>query len=348
MSVKFKVIAIALIAVLMIGVTTMGVWTADKIYNGSFGMQVKIAMDRETDSGESVGVVNFLILGVDEEQDRSDTMMLASVDGYSKRVSILSIPRDTRVRFGGNYEKINAALAIGKQEVEAGRLDEPEELVIEKVKGITGLPIHYFFTINFDAFKEIVDLFGGVDFNVPYDMDYDDPVQDLHIHFEKGQQHLDGQAAHDFVRYRHDNDGSAPGEYVYGDLGRVHWQQEFVKEFIRQKLNPQYISKVSELFEVIEKNVRTNYTMSDLMKHIGLASQIAFEDIKMYQIPGDSEYIDGLWWFSYDDEKTDELVNEYFIPMTEEEWAAKKQEDAAAAAASPSPSPQKTDDDEGE
>ena len=81
------------------------------------------------------------------------------------------------------------------------------------------MPVHYFITIDFDGFMDVIEAVDGVEFNVPYDMDYDDPVQGLHIHLKAGQQHLTGQLAHDFVRFRHNNDGSAPGEYVMGDEG---------------------------------------------------------------------------------------------------------------------------------
>lgn len=338
MSKKFKIIALSVALVLMATSTFFGVWAAQKASSIPFGENIAIN-NLDTDE-QSVGMINFLLLGVDDDGTRTDTMMLASVDGYSNRVSILSIPRDTRVKINGYYQKINAAIGAGISEVEKNKMDEPEEMVIKMVKELTGLPIHYFMTVNFDGFMEIIEVLDGVEFNVPYNMDYDDPVQGLHIHLEKGQQHLNGQQAHDFVRFRHNNDGSAPGEYVMGDLGRIHWQQEFVKELLRQKMKPQYFSKIDDIFSVINDNVRTNYTMTDLMKHMKLITSLNIDEITTYQLPGDTEYIDELWWFLYDEGAAAQLVTDVFMPRSREEWEAQLAEKAAqetAASASPGP-----------
>lgn len=322
MSKSFKIIALILTCFFVAASAMFGVWAAKLITSMPLGTNVTMESLDAEDS--NVGMVNFLLIGVDEGGTRSDTIMLLCYDGYSNRVNILSFPRDTIVETGGYKQKLNAAMGVGIQKVKNGTDQEPEEELIRLIKKMSGLPIHYSLTVNFDGFIEIIDALGGVDFNVPYNMNYDDPVQNLHIHLRAGQQHLDGQAAHDFVRFRHNNDGSAPGEYVMGDEGRIHWQQEFMKELYRQKVNAQLFANLNEIFEIISKNVKTNYTMQDLLKHISILQNIDIGAMGSYQLPGGSQYINGVWWYVQDEQATQELVQEVFLPRSTEEWAAQQ------------------------
>lgn len=324
MSKTFKLTVLVLTLVMIVTAAMLGVFAAQKVSDISFGDNIYVhGLD---DTTEQVGMINMLLIGVDEGGYRSDTIMLVSVDGYSGRVNILSIPRDTMIKPSGyTTQKINALIGLGREAALAGKITEPEEMLIEEIKTFTGLPIHYFMSVDFDGFKDIIDALDGVDFNVPYDMNYDDPTQNLHIHLKAGMQHLNGQSAHDFVRFRHNNGGSAPGEYVMGDEGREYWQQEFLKELVRQKMKPQYLSKIDDLFKVVKDNVRTNYTMKDLLNHLYLVQQIDVDNIGSYQLPGGSQYISDLWWYIYDADKTRELVNRVFLPMSKEEWEQYKE-----------------------
>lgn len=295
--------------------TVSGVFSANTIANLHFGDEIQLATLDSQDS--NVEMVNILLLGVDEGGMRSDTIMLVSLNGKNNKVSILSIPRDTRVKIGNGYQKINAAIGIGAQEVRKGNLTEPEELSVDKVKKLTGLPIHYFMSINFDGFKEVIDVLGGVDFEVPFNMVYDDPLQNLHINLRKGMQHLDGEAAHDFVRFRQGNPGYRG--YANGDLGRIEAQQAFVRALVKQKLKPQYLAKANDLFEVIRKHVRTNYSARDLVKHLGIIKKITAEDVTMYQMPNTPQMIGGISYVICHTEELQELIETEFMPQDEEE-----------------------------
>ena len=289
--------------------TVGGVISAQLLANFSFGESIVL---ESLDERSNVGMVNILLLGVDEGGMRSDTIMLASLNGKTGRLSVLSIPRDTRVVVGNYYQKINAAIGIGHQEVKKGRLTEPEELTVQKVKMLTGLPIHYFASVNFDGFMEIIDALDGVEFDVPFRMKYDDPAQNLHIDIEKGLQVLDGKKAHDFVRFRKGNPGY-PGD-VMGDLGRIEAQQAFLRALVSQKVNAKYLLRADEIFEVIRNNIRTNYTAKDLIMHLGAIGKISSDTVKMYQLPGVPETINGASYFICDNAKTEELVNTVFRP----------------------------------
>lgn len=294
----------------IIGATVLGV-VAAKAVSGLY-LGSKISLKSLDEQNSKVGMVNILLMGVDEGGMRSDTIMLVSLNGITKKVNILSIPRDTRVLIGKHYQKINAAIGIGAQEVAKGKLDEPEELSVEKIKLLTGLPIHYFMSVNFDGFKEIIDAFDGVDFDIPFRMKYDDPAQNLHIDLQPGMQHLDGQAAHDFVRFRKGNSGFKG--YATGDLGRIEAQQAFIRAFVAQKLNPKYLLRADEIFGIITKNVRTNYTARDLIKHLGTIKKLTADDITMYQLPGGPKTIGGVSYVVCDEAATAELVSTVFSP----------------------------------
>ncbi len=291
-----------------------GVMSAKLLSNLYFGDEVMLeSLDEQSD----VGIVNILLLGVDEGGMRSDTIMLASLNGRTGKLSVLSIPRDTRVLVGRYYQKINAAIGIGAQEVRKGNLKEPEELSVQKVKLLTGMPIHYFMSVNFDGFMEIIDALDGVEFDVPFRMKYDDPVQGLHIDLQPGLQTLNGKQAHDFVRFRKGNAGY-PG-YAMGDLGRIEAQQAFIKAFIQQKVNAKNILKADEIFDVVQRNVRTNYTAKDLIRHLGAIRKISSDTMTMYQLPGAAQTIGGASYFICDDAKTQELIETVFMPTSSEQ-----------------------------
>lgn len=292
------------VTLLVIGVVFGGMTAGRFLSGGNLPDSLSALFDRE----EKNGKVNFLLMGLDDGGMRADTIMLASVDKKEKTVKILSIPRDTRVEVNGKHIKINATMGYQSR----------EELMITKVKEITGLPVHYYAEVDFDGFKEIIDILGGVDIDVPYDMDYDDPAQDLHIHFKKGMQHLDGQAAHDYVRFRHNNNGSAPGDYALGDPGRIKAQQAFLKELLKQKLQPKYLMKASQLAKAISEHVRTNFSVKEGLSYVKILKKMDTDTVETHMLPGGSKTIGGASYYIYDEAKTKQLIQEVFENTAEE------------------------------
>ena len=264
------------------------------------------AAEFSLDKVAAEGKFNVLILGVDEDGVRADTIMVFSVDNINKTTKVLSIPRDTRVTLNtGKSIKINSCLGFKSR----------EKFMIETIKTITKMPIHYYCEVNFDGFIKIIDILGGVDYNVPHDMNYDDPVQNLHIHLKAGMQHLDGQAAHDFVRFRHNNkseDVYAPGVYYQGDIGRISAQQDFLKELFRQKMQPQYLLKAPELINAAYSNVKTNFSIASALDFVSILNSAESTNLESFVLPGEGRYVGNVSYYIYSPSETKKLILEEF------------------------------------
>ena len=243
--------------------------------------------------------LNLLVMGLDRDGTRCDVIMLLNFEPSLSKLNLLSIPRDTRIYRGGRVGKINALYSRGG-----------ESLVAEEVSSMTGIPVHYYITMDFKGFRKIVDILGGVNFYVPFRMSYDDPTQDLYIHLRKGMQLLDGKKAEQLVRYRK---GNAKGQgYTEGDIGRIKMQQDFLKALIEQKMSFRYISRVDELFETMQKYIRTNITLIDITQNIGSARKIKSDEIKNFSLPGESHMIGDVWYFIHEWEETADIINNNF------------------------------------
>lgn len=262
--------------------------------------------ENSLDNPSSHGKFNVLLLGVDEDGVRADTIMIFSVDNINNSIKVLSVPRDTKITLNtGKTIKINSCLGFSSR----------EKFMIETIKTVTKMPVHYYCEVNFEGFKNIIDILGGVDYNVPYDMNYDDPAQDLHIHLKAGMQHLDGEASHDFVRFRHNNKSEtvyAPGEYAQGDIGRISAQQDFLKELFKQKMKPQYLLKITELLNAAYSHVKTNFTISSALEFMSIVKSTDTTDVESFVLPGEGKYIGNVSYYIYDPTKTSQLIEEEF------------------------------------
>ena len=231
------------------------------------------------------GKVNVLLLGVDKEGLRTDTIIVASYDATNGTVNMMSIPRDTRMYIASKHRKINEAHAISQSN---GKIKGPAG-TIDAVTRLTGIPINYYVEFSFEAFRETIDALGGVNFDVPQRMRYQDPTQGLSINLSKGYQLLDGDKAEQLVRFR---------QYPEGDIKRVKVQQEFIKAVIDQKLNIQIVTKIPELYKTLSENIKTNLSLTEIVKYANSLVDINKENIAMYELPGQysgSEYKASYW-----------------------------------------------------
>ena len=262
-----------------------------------------------------------LILGISTDEEGAlltDTIMVASYNPNTQKATLLSIPRDTYT--GKNpskataYQKINSIYSRNK---------DPNE-VLDAVNDITNLGLQYYAIVKTEGFIKLVDAIGGVTFNVPIDMDYDDTSQDLHIHLKAGEQVLDGDKAEQLVRFRHNNDGTSyPEEYGDNDLGRMRTQREFIMTVIKQTARVENIFKIGEILDVAEENVITNIDFNAIKDYIPYAVEFNTENLLTATLPGVSTNKNdaGTWVYIHDEEETATLIQELFYDRdkTEEE-----------------------------
>ena len=246
----------------------------------------------------------ILVSGVDDGNGGSDTNILLAVDAANDYIYGVSIPRDSKAVFNGKNHKINAAYNTGGM-----------EMLADVVSRQLGIPVDYTVLVDLRGFEALVNAIGGVDFYIPVDMDYDDPVQDLHIHFSKGSAHLNGADALKVVRFRHNNDGTGYGSE---DLGRMQTQQNFLKAVAKQTLTVSNLTKVDSFVKIFQKYVETDLSLGNLAWLGREAITIGAENIDFSTLPGDwkSPYI------YLDQEETLALVNQYLNPYVEDRTAA--------------------------
>lgn len=213
----------------------------------------------------------FLVMGMDDGNGNTDTIMAVTFDVKGKHVSVISIPRDTLVDVPRTIKKINAAYSVGGIEE-----------VQKEVSGILGFPVDHYVTVNLRGFKALVDAVGGVDFEVPINMNYDDPTQNLHIHLNKGMQHLDGEKALQLVRFR--------SGYTNADIGRIETQQKFLKALAKKLISWDSVTKINQFVDIFAKNVKTDLDVGNLA-YFGLAAlDLDLTDgISMNTLPGDGQ-----------------------------------------------------------
>ena len=198
------------------------------------------------------GIYNVLVVGTDKVGLNTDTIMVMSLDSINDRANVMSIPRDTMSNVKRSVKKINAAYAIGAKNGK-GNIDNLKK----EVSYLLGFEVDNYVVVNLGAFEEIIDAIGGVTIDVPRNMNYDDPYQDLHIHLEKGVQTLSGKEAIGFVRYR--------SGYAEGDIGRVKAQQLFIEATAKQLASPSTLTKLPKLAEIVLRNMDTDLTNGEIL-----------------------------------------------------------------------------------
>lgn len=199
----------------------------------------------------------FLVVGKDTGGGgQTDTILLAAYDIPNQKLNVMSIPRDTLVNVSWDMKKINSVY------MQYGGGDEGMDALKDEISQLVGFIPDFQVVVEWDAVGKLVDAIGGVEFDVPRNMNYDDPTQNLHIHIKKGLQTLDGEAAMGVIRYRHDNDMRYG--YADGDLGRIKTQQAFLTAVVKQCLQFKNVTKIGELSEIFTTYVDTNLTVNNL------------------------------------------------------------------------------------
>ena len=242
-----------------------------------------------------------LMAGLDDENGGSDTNLLMALDAENGTINVVSLPRDTLLDVSWSVKKLNNAYhhgGISQTRTEVSRL--------------LGIPVDYYVTVDLRAFVELVDAIDGVDFDIPVDMDYDDPEQDLHIHFKKGPRHLTGQQALEVVRWRQNNDGTG---YATADIGRIGTQQAFLTAVAKQTLQVSNLDKIPEMAEIFSTRVETDLKLANLIWIGEQALSMGSDSIAFHTLPGDGAgYYKGGSYYVLDPEGVLELIDTYFNP----------------------------------
>ena len=240
----------------------------------------------------------ILLSGVDDAGGGSDTNLLARFDAGGKRIDLVSLPRDTLLHTERQSNKLNFAYASGGT-----------ERLRSDVENLLGVPVDFAVTVDLDGFTALIDRIGGVDFDVPQDMDYDDPAQGLHIHFAKGRRHLNGQQAMEVARWRKNNDG---GGYADADIGRIATQQALLRAVVEQAA---HIQNAPALAQAFFAHVATDLSLGNLVWLAGEALSIGSEGLRFHTLPGDGAgYYRHESVYVLDPEATLALVNEALNP----------------------------------
>ena len=251
--------------------------------------------------------INILVMGLDKEARRADVVMVVGLDPKKDKISILSVPRDTRVKVSSTrYDKINHTMGYSN----------PEETIISSVEKLTGMPINYYCEITFEGFRRFIDELGGVEFDVPVNMHYEDPTQDLYIHINKGLQVLDGKQAEGVVRFR--------DTYARADLQRIEVQQDFLMALFEQKLNAGIIRKAPGIIEIMYEEVKTDVPWDLALRYVGMLSGLDKDSLSTFTLPGEPRTMGGVSYVVPDEEKIKQLIlTEFGYP---EDEAAKLEE----------------------
>ena len=269
--------------------------------------------DEDTDAIETIAngkerkkyCYTILVYGVDNDAGGSDTNMLMRFDAEGKKIDVVSLPRDTLM---SNGHKLNSSYNNGGT-----------EKLRSNIEDMLGIPVDFYVSVDLKGFIALIDQIGGVDFDVPEDMDYDDPYQDLHIHFKKGLQHLSGQQSMEVVRFRHNNDNTGYGGRQ--DIGRIGTQQAFLKA-VAQKLMK--LENVPAMAETFLKYVKTDLTLGNLVwlanEALGMGGMDA---ISFATLPGDGTgWYKGMSVYALDPTQVLEMTNSMLNPYAADITAA--------------------------
>ena len=240
----------------------------------------------------------IMLMGVDQRKDdvgRSDTLMVVSLDAKNDQVSLLSIPRDTRVKIKKHgFDKINAAYAYGGH-----------KLTQSTVENFLGIPIDHYVIVDTSSFSKIIDAVGGVDIDVEKRMEYEDPWDDnggLVIDLKPGMQHMNGATAITYVRYRDEE----------GDAGRVRRQQKFMRACADKLSSPSIVTKLPDVINEARRAVKTDLSVGDMISIAAVLKSADDADggLKTGIVPGRWLYIDGVSYLVPNIERLGEIVTD--------------------------------------
>lgn len=264
--------------------------------------------DTGTLGARKTGASTILIAGTDDGGSRTDTMMLVYVNAVSGELNLISLPRDTLVNAGYNVPKLNACYGVN------GGGAEGMEALMDKVQAIIGFRPDGYVLTNLDTFIELVDLMGGVTFDVPQDMYYNDPSQDLYIDLQAGEQTLNGEQAMGLVRYR--------SGYATADVQRMSVQRDFISAAIDQWASFGNIAKLPQALALVQSSLTTDLSTGNVVWLAGALLRAGTGNLTAETMAGSPTYWNGGSYYALDPAGVAEMVNAYCNPYEQEVTAA--------------------------
>lgn len=278
---------ILLVVLLLIAVLVLSayLWLKNSPFASYEGVNIlvlgtDINLESDTDESESVKDV------------RTDTIVVIGIRNNGTSVAALSVPRDTLVEVPGH----------GVTRVNAAHMEGGVDLTIETLEGFLDVPLQYYAKTNFAGFAGLIDFFGGIMVDVERDMKYTDYSQGLFIDLEQGYQHLNGDQALQYARFRNDR---------MGDIGRVARQQKVLKALAKEALTFKNILKWPQAYRMIKEYSATNLTLGDIIRLGWSLKNFSFEDFNLVTLPGEFY---GVYWRAHMEAVT-ETVRETLAPL---------------------------------
>jgi LCP family protein required for cell wall assembly len=302
---SFGKIFVPVFLILLI-VLTVGMFVIDKygffgLFGGDIMKDIKPIAGADSDFANKYKDskrVNVLVLG--QNNQLTDTIMLASFDTDVKRVDIISVPRDTyypRPEYkGAAFQKINSVYETG------GKTEEERGVAAAKAVSevLAGVPIHFYAVIGDDDVAKIVDSMDGIEIDVPMNMKYTDKKQNLYIDLKKGKQVLNGDQAVQYLRFRKG--------YATGDLGRVNAQQVFMKEAFKQSIGIGFPKVARTVSKEVDSNLKTKMAVRIASEAIGMHT----DDATTWTTPGAPKTMNKASYYIVDEDKTVKMMNEIY------------------------------------
>jgi len=256
--------------------------------------------EEEPTTGRKKDCYTFLIMAVDEGGTNTDAIFVGRFDIKEGTLDIVSIPRDTIMNVSWATKRINTVYFV--------RGNDPDKF-IDTLADLTGFEVDCYAVMDLKMIAELVDCIGGITYNVPVNMSYSDPAQNLYINFSAGEQMLSGADAVKVMRYR---------SYPNGDIGRIAVQQDMMKTLMTQMLSLSNIPNVDDAIKIFGENVTTNLTANNIGHFVRSFLALNRDNINFHTLPGWSNMIGGAsYYITYVDEWL-EIVNEHLNPFHEE------------------------------
>ena len=311
---KKKTGKVILIILLVIALLAGGVYVAleyfiDPPEQNEDGVNNKV-------DGRKDGVYTFLVAGTDQISNNTDTIMVGSFDTVNGKLNIVSIPRDTLINIQHEVKKANAAYHYANyyKDIEGSSyygIDPVTSMRKELVKSMLGFDVDKYVLVNLKAAEEVVDAIGGVEFDLPIDMNFDSKNQDLHIHLNKGKQTLNGEQFVQVMRFR--------SSYAGGDLERIEMQHKLLRALADQMLTLGNVPNISKVAQIVADNMQTDMNTENIIYFIKEFLKLDKDDIQFLTLPKlNTGSVFGYSYVFTDIDAWLKMVNDSLNPWTTE------------------------------